>query len=167
MDVEVQTITLLLAAFGGAAAFDVASAKKNAHHHDGRALLGEHVKQNGKHELHKIGKIRVTADVSNGKVVGVSASHADKGNLPVQKVKSQQKFADAASGLIAVWMQTAQVVDTYYGYCVDDGLDVYCYWFPADLSLWTRVAFPTLIRALPSRVLKDQRQRPNFRQVFW
>jgi Na+-transporting NADH:ubiquinone oxidoreductase subunit NqrC len=46
-------------------------------------------KTNGKHKLHTAGKIDVSVDVNNGKVVGLAAAHPGKGNLPVRKVKSR------------------------------------------------------------------------------
>ena len=101
---------------------------KNQHHNNGHNLLGAKLNQNGKHEIGKAGNAAVTAEVSNKKVVNMSA-----GSLPVQKVKSKKKMAGlnirlAANGEI----QLAQVVETYYyGYCFDTGLDVYCYWYPA------------------------------------
>ena len=101
---------------------------KNQHHNNGHNLLGAKLNQNGKHEIGKVGNAAVTAEVSNKKVVNMSA-----GSLPVQKVKSKKKMAGlnirlAANGEI----QLAQVVETYYyGYCFDTGLDVYCYWYPA------------------------------------
>ena len=103
---------------------------KNSHHNDGHNLLGAKLNQNGKHEISKIGSNTVTADVSNKKVVGMSA-----GNLPARKVKSNKKMAEigfdhlqlAANGPI----QLAQA-DVYYGYCFDTGLDEYCYWYPAS-----------------------------------
>jgi hypothetical protein len=110
---------------GGGIAF-----AKNPHHADGHNLLGAKLNQNGKHEMGKIGNNAVTAEVSNKKVVNMSA-----GNLPARKVKSSKKMADggfsrlhlAANGDI----QLAQA-DVYYGYCFDVGLDEYCYWYPAS-----------------------------------
>jgi hypothetical protein len=104
---------------------------KNAHHVDGHNLLGAKLNQNGKHEISKIGSNAVTAEVDNKKVVGMSA-----GNLPVRKVKSNKKLAEigfdrlqiAANGPI----QLAQAADVYYGYCIDTGLDEYCYWYLAS-----------------------------------
>jgi len=102
---------------------------KNQHHNNGHNLLGAKLNQNGKHEIGKAGNATVTAEVSNKKVINMSAA-----SLPVQKVKSKKKMAGfeniqlAANGEI----QLAQVVETYYyGYCFDAGLDVYCYWYPA------------------------------------
>ena len=61
---------------------------KEKHHLNGQALLGGKIKQNGKHKIHTAGKVDVFAEVSNGKVVGVSAA-----GMQVKKVKSRQKLA--------------------------------------------------------------------------
>ena len=100
---------------------------KNAHHNNGHNLLGEKIHKNGKHEIGKIGSNSVLAEVSNDKVVGMSA-----GNLSVQKVKSSKKMAGADTTPVAANgpMKLAQVTD-YYGYCFDTGIDLYCYWYPA------------------------------------
>ena len=114
-----RTLTALIigASLSTAAGIGVA---KNAHHNNGHNLLGEKIHKNGKHEIGKIGSNSVVAEVSNDKVVGMSA-----GNLPVQKVKSSKKMV-AANGPIKI----AQASD-YYGYCFDTGIDVYCYWYLA------------------------------------
>lgn len=100
---------------------------KNVHHNNGHNLLGAKLHQNGKHEIGKIGANSVVAEVSNDKVIGMSA-----GNLPVQKVKSGKKMAGADAAQVAANgpIRLAQVAD-YYGYCFDTGVDVYCYWYPA------------------------------------
>ena len=123
-----RALLSLVASVGLLVAGGVALAK-NQHHNNGHNLLGAKLNQNGKHEIGKAGNATVTAEVSNKKVVSMSA-----GGLPVQKVKSKKKMAGieniqlAANGEI----QLAQVVETYYyGYCFDAGLDVYCYWYPA------------------------------------
>jgi hypothetical protein len=111
---------------------------KNAHHNNGHNLLGEKVHKNGKHELGKIGKDSVVAEVSNDKVVGMSA-----GSLPVQKVKSSKKMAGADTTQVAANgpIKLAQVSD-YYGYCFDTGIDVECYWYPATDVIVTDVWAP-------------------------
>ena len=102
---------------------------KNDHHSDGHNLLGAKLSQKGKHEISRIGNNAVTAEVSNKKVVNMSV-----GSLPVRKVKSNKKMAGldhlqiASNGDIRL----AQIVDVYYGYCFDSGLDEYCYWYPAS-----------------------------------
>jgi hypothetical protein len=100
---------------------------KNVHHNNGHNLLGEKIHKNGKYEISKIGSNSVLAEVSNEKVVGMSA-----GNLPAQKVKSSKKMAVGDTTLVAAnaRIKLAQATD-YYGYCFDTGVDVYCYWFPA------------------------------------
>jgi hypothetical protein len=52
------------------------------HFNNGHSLLGAKLSQDGKHEIAKIGNNAVIADVSNKKVVGMSA-----GNLPARKAR--------------------------------------------------------------------------------
>src|SRR5215831_14141796 len=70
---------------------------KEKHQLNGNALLGGKIKQNGKHKIHTAGKADVLAEVSNGKVVGVSAA-----GMQVKKVKTRQKLAQSQTvpGLI-------------------------------------------------------------------
>ena len=105
---------------------------KNEHHNNGHNLLGAKINQNGKHEIGKIGNNSVIAEVNNKKVVNMSA-----GSLPVRKLKSNKKMAaeDVLGGITIAAngdIRLAQIVDVYYGYCFDTGLDVYCYWYPAS-----------------------------------
>jgi hypothetical protein len=104
---------------------------KNQHHSNGHSLLGAKLNQNGRHEIGKIANSAVTADVSNKKVINMSA-----GNLPARKVKSNKKMADVEFGGVKIAangeIQLAQVLDASYGYCFDAGLDEYCYWYPAS-----------------------------------
>ena len=127
---------LILGALASASAFavsGVALAKKK-NHHNGRALLGSKIKKNGKHALHKAGKVNVSADVSNGKVVAVEATNAGKGNLSVGKVKSREKLAEAPALILTggPGTQYAQTTDWHYGYWFNDGVDDWYYWFTAD-----------------------------------
>jgi hypothetical protein len=79
----------------------------------------------------KIGNNTVTAEVSNDKVVGMSA-----GSLPARKVKSNKKQANGDADILKIAangpIQLAQVDVYYYGYCFDSGIDEYCYWYPAS-----------------------------------
>ena len=63
----------LIASAGTLSASQIVLAKEK-HHHDGNALVGAKIKQNGKHKIHTAGKADVFAEVNNGKVVGVSAT---------------------------------------------------------------------------------------------
>jgi len=111
---------------------------KKHQHKNGQNLLGAKLKQNGRHEIDKAGQATVSAEVNNGKVTAMAANHPQKGNLPARKVKSRQKMAEIEPRGVHVaanveGAQLAQtVVYTSYGWCFDDGLDVYCYWYPAD-----------------------------------
>jgi hypothetical protein len=118
----------------------VAAIAKNPHHKDGHKLLGGKLKQNGRHQVDKAGQATVSAEVRNGKVTDMSASHPQKGNLAARKVKSRRKLAETDSEPIHVAanaddMQLAQVEVYYYAWCFDDGLDEYCYWYPADVVI--------------------------------
>jgi len=113
---------------------DLALAKEK-HHHNGNALLGAKIKQNGKHKIHTAGKADVFAEVSNGKVVGISAA-----GMQVKKVKTRQKLAES-SGVILAGMQLVQADVYYYGYWVYDPVGDYYYWFTSDVVIvdntWT------------------------------
>jgi len=123
---------------------------KKHHHKNGHDLVKAKLKQNGRHQVDKAGQATVSAEVSNGKITAMTAAHPQKGNLPARKVKSRQKLADMQPARIRVaaideGAQLAQVIDYYYGWCFDDGIDVYCYWYPADVVIvdtsWVAVTF--------------------------
>jgi len=103
---------------------------KEKHHLNGQALLGDKIKQNGKHKLHTAGKVDVFAEVNNGKVVGVTAP-----GMQVKKVKSRQKLAETTPSLILASLHLAQTDVYYYGYWVYDPVAEYYYWFPADVVI--------------------------------
>ena len=128
---------LLLIAFlaAGLVAGGVAVAK-NHRHHDAHGLLGAKIKQNGKHEVGKIANNTVTAEVSNNKVVNMSA-----GDLPVHKVRSKKKMASIETGIIQVSasgeFNLAQADVYYYAYCFDTPDSWECYWYPAEYVIVT------------------------------
>jgi hypothetical protein len=112
---------------------------KNQHHKNGHDLIGAKLKQNGRHQIDKAGQATVSAEVNNGKVTAMSASHPQKGNLPARKVKSSRKLAETEPQRVRVagnvdGIQLAQGV-VYYAWCFDDGVDEYCYWYPADVVI--------------------------------
>src|SRR5262245_35718546 len=116
------------------------SAKKHQHK-NGHSLLGAKLKQNGRHQIDKAGQATVSAEVNNGKVTAMAANHPHKGNLSARKVKSRQKMAEMEPQRVRLAANVADtqlaqtVVYTSYGWCFDDGLDVYCYWYPADVVI--------------------------------
>ena len=113
--------------------------KKEHKHHDGKSLLGDKVKSNGKHVFHKNGKFTAAADVKNGKVAGVTVTD-DKGAVPVKKYKTTKKMAELpASGFQTVAYNLAQSTylgETWIGYSYYDeyGYET-IYWFPYDMIL--------------------------------
>ena len=134
-----RTILELLVSWTFVAAAGPAIAK-NQHHKSGHKLLGGKLKQNGRHQIDKAGQATVSAEVNNGKVTAMSASHPQKGNLSARKVKSRRKLAEMEPGRVRVAanaedVQLAQGADYYYAWCFDDGVDEYCYWYPADVVI--------------------------------
>lgn len=109
----------------------IAIAKGPHKHQSGHGALGAKIKQNGKHEVGKAGKEKVHAEVSNGKVVNMTA-----GSLPVKKVKSKKKMAGLVPSNIQLAangdIQLAQADVWYYGYGFDTGEEEVYYWYTAD-----------------------------------
>jgi hypothetical protein len=123
---------LVLGMIAAATTIDVSriASAKEKHHHNGKDLLGERIKKNGKHKIHTTGKkVDVFAEVNNGKVTAVTAA-----GMQVKKVRSRQKLAETTPGITLASMQLAQadLYYYYYGYWVYDDLTDYYYWFPAD-----------------------------------
>ena len=129
-----RAILGLFASISTLVASGVALAKKQKKHQSGRDLLGGKIKQNGKHKLHKAGKVDVSVEVRNGKVAGLTATQPGKGNLQVRKVKSRQKLAAETPAVLLASMKMAQTSDWYYGYWFvePDEEDDWYYWFAAD-----------------------------------
>ena len=133
-----RTILTLLVCCGSFLPATVSA--KNPHHKNGHSLLGGKLRQNGRHQVDKAGQAAVSADVSNGKVTAMSANHPQKGALPARKVKSNRKLAEMELGPVRVAtnadaVQLAQAAVVYYAWCFDDGLDEYCYWYPAEVVI--------------------------------
>lgn len=116
-------------------------AKKQHKHHDAKSLVGDKVKKNGRHQFHQNGKFASSVDVKDGKIAGVKVKHADKGDVPVKKYKTNKKMADAApaNGMMPVSMVLAQnqyLGTTWIGYAYyDEYGDEIIYWFPYDMIL--------------------------------
>ena len=135
-----RTVLDLLAFSAFATVANAEPAKKHQHK-SGHSLLGAKLKQNGRHQIDKAGQATVSAEVNNGKVTAMAANHPHKGNLSARKVKSRQKMAEMEPQRVRLAANVADtqlaqtVVYTSYGWCFDDGLDVYCYWYPADVVI--------------------------------
>jgi len=117
-----------------------AAHQKKAHHQNGKQLLGEKIKTNGHHVIAQNGDITASVEVRDGKIAGLHAKHAKKGDLAVKKYKTNQKMAqaDALPGG-APHMMTVQdqyLGTTYIGYSyINDYGEEDIYWFPYDMIL--------------------------------
>jgi hypothetical protein len=126
-------VILGLFAFADAA---VAAAKTN--HHNGQQLLGEKIKTNGQHVIHKEGNYTVSVEVKDGKVAGVHVKHAKKGDVPVKKYKTNKQMAQADEHQYPSFLlvQDQYLGTIYIGYAYIDEYGVEeIYWFPYDLIL--------------------------------
>jgi hypothetical protein len=113
---------------------------KKAHHQNGKQLLGDKIKSNGHHVIAQKGDVTASVEVKDGKIAGLHAKHAKKGDLPVTKYKTHQKMARAeetgagSPRLIAV--QDQYIGTTWIGYSyVNDYGEEDIYWFPYDMIL--------------------------------
>jgi hypothetical protein len=114
--------------------------KKEHKHHNGKNLVGDKIKQNGKHKFHEHGKHSAFVNVKNGKIAGVEVTHADKGPVPVKKYKTNKKMADASAGGMLraslVLAQAQSLGSTWIGYAyTDDYGDEIIYWFEYEMIL--------------------------------
>src|SRR2546429_8834958 len=111
---------------------------KAHHHHSGQKMLGNKIKDNGEHVIHKQGEHTVSAKVVNGKIAGVNVKHSKKGDVPVKKYKTKKKMAQT-DGIHYASYTLAQYQDigtTYIGYSfIDDFGDEQIYWFPYEMIL--------------------------------
>jgi len=119
-----------------------AKGKAKHQHLSGQQLLGDKIKTNGNHVIHKNGKYTASVTVRDGKVAGVNVKHSEKGDVPVTKYKTKKKMAakmGVSSGmrLVSYRSMLAQVQDlgmTYIGYAYTDEYgDTYIYWFPYEM----------------------------------
>jgi hypothetical protein len=114
-------------------------AGKHYNHHDGRQLVGEKIKHEGRHEIDRKGQYSAAVDVKNGKIAGMHVKHDTKGEVPVKKYKTNKDMAKESGGFkTTAFIQTqAQYLGTtYIGYSyVDDFGNEEIYWFPYDMIL--------------------------------
>ncbi len=144
--VTILAVISLIAMVGSADAQGKGKGKgigKGKHNHlSGQQLLGDKIKNNGHHVIHKAGKYSVSATVKDGKIAGVDVKHSEKGDVPVKKYKTMKKMANRvgeANGISLVsyrgmLAQSQYLGTTYIGYAYTDEYgDEYIYWFPYDM----------------------------------
>ena len=114
----------------------VAAAK--ADHQNGQKLLGDNIKTNGNHVIHKKGAYTASVEVKDGKVAGVHVKHAKKGDVPVKKYKTNKNMAEAAGHqFTSLPLSQDQYLGTVwigYAYVDEYGVET-IYWFPYDMIL--------------------------------
>ena len=110
-----------------------------ANHHNGKQMLGEKIKTNGRHVLEKKGNYTSEVDVQNGKIAGMHVKHATKGDVPVKKYKTDKKMAQKGAHIAYASLHLVQdtyLGTTYIGYAyIDEYGDEEIYWFPYDMIL--------------------------------
>jgi hypothetical protein len=115
-----------------------AVAKDRAEHHNGKQMLGERIKTNGHHEIHKKGKYTTSVEVKDGKITGVHVNHTKKGDVPVKKYKTNKNMGQADirqfAASVSAQDQYLGVVWIGYAYYDDYGVET-IYWFPYDMIL--------------------------------
>ena len=133
-----RLLTAIVAILGMFVLADVTVAAGKAKHHrnNGKEMVAEKIKTNGKHVIHKKGAHTVSVEVKGGKIAGMHIKHAKKGDVPVKKYKTNKKMAQSdgfqyASFLLA---QSEYLGTVYIGYAyIDEYGDEEIYWFPYDM----------------------------------
>jgi hypothetical protein len=109
---------------------------KKHEHKNGKALLGDRIKANGKHKLEQRGKHTAFANTRDGKIAGVVVENAQGGAVPVKKYKTTKKMASAA-GLQPVSLHLVQAQSmgsTWIGYAyIDEWGDEVIYWYEYEM----------------------------------
>lgn len=113
---------------------------KKAKHQDGKKLVGDKVRKDGKHKFHDHGKHSAFVDVKGGKIAGINVKHAEKGDVKVTKYKTTRKMAEASGGamqpvsLLLTQAGTTYMGTAWIGYAyIDEWGDEVIYWFPYDM----------------------------------
>ncbi|HET7731763.1 MAG TPA: hypothetical protein VFK48_17200 [Usitatibacter sp.] len=113
--------------------------QKEHKHQNGKDLVGDKIKQNGKHKVHEHGKHSAFVNVRDGKIAGMSVTHAEKGEVPVKKYKTSKKMAAAETGglqpaSLVLAQYRENIGTTWIGYAyIDDWGDEVIYWYPYDM----------------------------------
>ncbi len=109
--------------------------KGKAKHKNGKDLLGDKIKTNGKHKIDKQGPHEVSVDVKDGKIAAFHVKHDKKGALPVKKYKTSKKMARLEAPKSGIVLAQYQYLGTtYIGYAYYDeyGYEE-IYWYPYDM----------------------------------
>lgn len=115
---------------------DKGKGKGKANHKNGKQLLGEKLKKNGKHVLEKKGANTASVEVKDGKIMGVKVKHDTKGDVAVIKYKTSKKMAHVEglqlASLRLVQAESLGMVYIGYAYIDEYGYEE-IYWFPYEM----------------------------------
>jgi hypothetical protein len=129
-----RILTASLALSGLLGFVDASLAKAKHNHHNGRNMLGDKVKTNGRHTIDKKGPHTVSVETKDGKIAAFHVKHDKKGELPVKKYKTDKKMAHAGQIQYVSYVQTQYMGVTWIGYSyVDEFGDEEIYWYPYDM----------------------------------
>ena len=131
-----------LLGFGGLASAqgkkdaDKSKGKAKHNHKNGKDLLGDKIKTNGKHQLERKGPHTVSVEVKDGKIAAFHAKHDKKGELPIKKYKTNKKMAQldniGQSPIVLVQLQYVGTTWIGYSYFDEYGYEE-IYWYPYDM----------------------------------
>jgi hypothetical protein len=136
MKVLALVFGVVLFAFVGVSSADTAKAKAKHNHHSLHGKLGDKIKKDGTHEVHKNGDHTVHAEVKGGKIVAVHVKHKTKGDVKVIKYKSSKNMVSAVDVGPAeeIPAQSDPIVSIGFGFVVDDTTQSQeIYWTPASV----------------------------------
>ena len=133
-----RLLTAVVVIVGLFALADAPVAAPKVDHQNGQKLLGEHIKTNGNHVIHKKGAYTTSVEVKDGKVAGVHVKHAKKGDVPVKKYKTNKNMSQSAGNQFTSFLSSQdQYLGTIwigYSYVDEYGVET-IYWFPYDMIL--------------------------------
>ncbi len=103
-------------------------------HKNGKDLLGDKIKVNGKHRIDRQGPHTVSVDVKDGKIAAFHAKHDKKGDLPIKKYKTNKKMARLDNVQQSPIVLVQYIGTTWIGYSYyDEWGDEEIYWYPYDM----------------------------------
>jgi hypothetical protein len=115
---------------------DKPKGKGKAKHKNGKDLIGDKIKSNGRHKISQDGPHEISVDVKDGKIAAFHAKHDKKGELPIKKYKTSKKLASLDAPARSPIVTVQYLGTTYIGYAYYDEFgDETIYWYPYDMIL--------------------------------
>lgn len=109
---------------------------KKPKHKNGKDLLGDKIKKNGKHKIAQNGGHGITVDVKDGKIAAFLVKHDKKGDVAVKKYKTNKKMAALDAPQSHIVLVQYNVGTTWIGYSyIDDWGYEEIWWYPYDMIL--------------------------------